>query len=52
MHDLHFSCKVCGLQYVDSTVDRFRVRCNNYKSCQMNAADGGTMWYPVCRFHS
>ena len=32
-----FSCKVYGF-----TVDRFRLRWNNYKSCQRNAADGGT----------
>ena len=38
-----FSCKVCGIQYVGSTVDRFRLRWNNYKSCQRNAADGGTL---------
>ena len=37
-----FSCKVCGIQYVRSTVNRFRVRWNNYKSCQRNAADVGT----------
>ena len=36
-----FSCKVCGIQYVGSTVGRFQLRWNNYKSCQRNAADGG-----------
>ena len=36
-----FSCRVCGIQYVGSRVDRFRLRWNNYKSCQRNAADGG-----------
>ena len=35
------SCKVCGIQYVGSTVDRFRFRWNNYKSCQRNAEGGG-----------
>ena len=25
------SCKVCGLQYVGSTTDKFRFRWNNYK---------------------
>ena len=25
------SCKVCGLQYVSSTTDKFRLRWNNYK---------------------
>ena len=34
--------KVCGIQYVGSTVDRSRLRCNNYKSCLRNAADGET----------
>ena len=37
-----FLFKVSGIQYVGSTVDRFRLRWNNYKSCQRNAADGGT----------
>ena len=37
-----FSCKACGLQYVGSTVERFRFRWNNYKSCQREAAQGGT----------
>ena len=37
-----FSCKTCGLQYVGSTVDRFRFRWNNYKNCQREAAQGGT----------
>ena len=37
-----FLFKVSGVQYVGSTVDRFRLRWNNYKSCQRNAADGGT----------
>ena len=42
MLDLPFSCKICGIQYVGPTVDRFRFRWNNYKSYQRNAADGGT----------
>ena len=37
-----FSCKTGGLQYVGSTVDRFRFRWNNYKNCQREAAQGGT----------
>ena len=37
-----FTYKVCGIQYVGSTVDRFRFRWNNYKSCQRDAADVGT----------
>ena len=28
------SCKVCGMQYVGSTVDHFRLRWNNYRSSQ------------------
>ena len=34
------SCKVCGLQYVGQTSDRFRFRWNNYKSCQRKIANG------------
>ena len=36
------SCKVCDLQYVGSTVDRFRLRWNNYKCSQRIASEGGT----------
>ena len=36
------SCRVCGIQYVGSTVDKFRLRWNSYKSCQRDAASGGT----------
>ena len=36
------SCKVCGLQYTESTVDRFRLRWNNYKYLQRIASEGGT----------
>ena len=35
-----FSRKICGIQYVGSTVDRFQLRQNKYQSCQKNAADG------------
>ena len=35
------SCKVCGLQYVGSTVDRFRLRWNNYKCSQRVPLEGG-----------
>ena len=42
MLDLTFSCKVCGIQYVAPPTDRFRLRWNNYKSCQRNAVDGRT----------
>ena len=44
-----FSCKTCGLQYVGSTVERFRFRWNNYKNCQREAAQGGTP--PQSFFH-
>ena len=42
MLDLPFLCKVCGIQHVSFTVDRFRIRWNNCRSCQRSAADGGT----------
>ena len=35
-------CKVCGLQYVGSTVDRFRLRWNNSKCSQRVPLEGGT----------
>ena len=44
-----FSCKTCRLQYVGSTVERFRFRWNNYKNCQGEAAQGGTP--PQSFFH-
>ena len=34
---------VCGLQYVGSTVDRFRLRWHNYKCSQRIASEGGTV---------
>ena len=37
-----FSCKICRLQYVGSTVERFRFRWNNYKFGQRGAAQGAT----------
>ena len=36
------SYKVCGLQYVGSTVDRFCLKWNNYKCSQRIASEGGT----------
>ena len=36
------SCKVWGLQYVGWTVDRFRLRWNNYKCFHKVALEGGT----------
>ena len=44
-----FSRKTCGLQYVGSTVERFRFRWNNYKNCLREAAQGGTP--PQSFFH-
>ena len=35
-------CKVCGLQYVGSTFERFRLRWNNYRFPQRVALEGGT----------
>ena len=34
------SCKVCGLQYVGSTTDKFRLRWNNYKENDRKALRG------------
>ena len=36
------SFKVYGLQYVGATVDRFRLRWNNYKCSEKVALEGGT----------
>ena len=33
-------CKVCGLQYVGSTTDKFRLRWNNYKENNQKAKRG------------
>ena len=33
-------CKICGLQYVGSTTDRFRLRLNNYKANDRKAQRG------------
>ena len=35
-------CKVCDLQYVESTDDKFRLWWNNYKHYQQIASEGGT----------
>ena len=51
--DHHFHCdikcivyliswKLCGLHYVGLTVDRFRLKWNNYKCSQKIASEGGT----------
>ena len=37
------SCKVYGLKYIGSTVDRFCLRWNNYKCSQRIASGGGTL---------
>ena len=44
-----FSCKTSGLQYVGSTVERFRFRWRNYKNCQREVAQCGTP--PQSFFH-
>ena len=31
------TCKVCKKQYVGQTTDKFRLRWNNYKTCQKKA---------------
>ena len=36
------SCKVYGLQYVELTIDRFRLRLNKYKCSQTVALEDGT----------
>ena len=39
------SCKVCGKQYVESTMGRFKFRWNNYKSSQRKAErEEDCMW--------
>ena len=43
------TCKVCNKQYVGQTCDRFRLRFNNYASCQRKAASGGNP--PQNSFH-
>ena len=35
-----FSCKVCGLQYVGSTTEKFRFHLNNYKENDRKARRG------------
>ena len=35
------SCRVCGIQYVGQTTDKFRFRWNNYKSSHRKASEGG-----------
>ena len=48
------SCKICGLQYVGSTTDRFRLRWNNYKDNDRKARRGEEHMQPELfeHFHS
>ena len=43
------SYKVCGLQYVGQTSDRFQFRWNNYKACQRKAVKGEE--HPQMKLH-
>ena len=48
------SCKICGLQCVGSTTDRFRLRWNNYKHNDRKAQRGKEHMQPELfeHFHS
>ena len=48
------SCKICGLQYVGSTTDIFRLRWNNYKDHDRKAQQGEEHMQPELfeHFHS
>ena len=41
------SCKVCGLQYVGSTIDKFRLGWNNYKENNRKAKGGKEHMQPL-----
>ena len=45
------SCKVCGLQYVGSTTDKFRLRWNNYKENNRKAKRGEEDMQPLVFEH-
>ena len=45
------SCKVCGLQYVGSTTDKFRLRWNNYKENNQKAKRGEEHLQPLVFEH-
>ena len=45
------SCKVCGLQYVGSTTDKFRLRWNNYKENNRKAKRGEENMQPLAFEH-
>ena len=34
------NCKICGIQYVSQTIDKFRLRWNNYKDNARKATKG------------
>ena len=45
------SCKVCGLQYIGSTTDKFRLRWNNYKENNRKAKRGEEYMQPLVFEH-
>ena len=45
------SCKVCGLQYVVSTTDKFRLRWNNYRENDRKALRGEEHMQPELLEH-
>ena len=45
------SCKICGLQYVGSTTDKFRLRWNNYKENNRKAKRGEEHMQPLVFEH-
>ena len=45
------SFKVCGLQYVGSTIDKFRLRWNNYKENYQRAKKGEEYMQPLVFDH-
>ena len=45
------SCKVCGLQYVGSTTDKFRIRWSNYKENNRKAKGGEEHIQPLVFEH-
>ena len=45
------SCKVCGLQYVGSTTDKFRISRNNYKENHRKAKRGEKHMQPLVFEH-
>ena len=45
------SCKVCDLQYVDSTTDKFKLRWNNYKENNRKANRGEEHMQPLVFEH-